>query len=194
MNLDFGRHEDEKLSYRTAALNLTSKIKTRGQSSQETTNGETGGQARETAKAQGPLFILKKRVYKVFTILFHHPSVHYAPGEIAWNDFLHAMSSIDLIPEKLYGSVWRFAPGAEAKFGVENAIHFQEPHPSGKLSFHTARRYRRRLDRMYGLDASSFELADVGESTETALLHLTEDTLSLIRLRKAEFTKRFSRV
>jgi len=92
----------------------------------------------------------------VFRILFHIPSQRSKPGEIAWTDFLHAMVSVGFAPEKLYGSVWHFHPSTS---GAERSIHFYEPHPQAKLSYHVARRVGRRLERAYGWVGSMFELA-----------------------------------
>ena len=83
VNLDFGDHDDEKLSFRTSALNLTGKIKTRGQTSQETPTDHDVRPVTASAPLQGPVFSLKKRPYKVFSTLFHQPSVQSTPGEVA---------------------------------------------------------------------------------------------------------------
>ena len=163
---DFGQHnEEEKLSFRAADLSITAKVKTRGQPAPQPPTESTAQPPSTPAPPQTPLFLLKKRAYRVFTILYHQPSAQQAPGEISWADFVYALSSIGFLPEKLYGSVWRFVPGPAlgAKLGVENAINFHEPHPQDKMAFHMARRYGRRLNRVYGLEASSFGLVGVGE-------------------------------
>ncbi|KAF1975207.1 hypothetical protein BU23DRAFT_459418, partial [Bimuria novae-zelandiae CBS 107.79] len=89
------------------------------------------------------------------------PNPHYPPPapplSSLLRNFTHAMAAIAFVPEKLYGSVWRFAP-KDARLGAENAINSHEPHPGGKLPFRVARRYGRRLNRIYGLEASSFVL------------------------------------
>ena len=168
--LTFGTYEDEKLSYRTAALNITSKKKSRGQpdSGPDPARQEPAARAAAAAAAAAtapgrskpePLFRLKKRQYRVFSTLFYRPSVHTVPGEILWMDYVNALTTIGFVAEKLYGSVWRFRPGSETKLGVENPINFHEPHPQDKLPFRTARRYGRRLGRMYGLGAENFALA-----------------------------------
>lgn len=50
-------------------------------------------------------FVVDKRAYRVFSILFHMTSANeqHSQGEVAWSDFLHAMASIGFSPEKLYG-------------------------------------------------------------------------------------------
>lgn len=51
--------------------------------------------------------MVTKRAYKVFSTIFHMVSdqEHHNRGEVAWNEFLYAMSSIGFSPEKLYGYV-----------------------------------------------------------------------------------------
>lgn len=95
-----------------------------------------------------PQFVVDKRAPRVFNTLFFNPSVKAAPGEVAWPEFLHAMSSAGFAPEKLYGSVWQFSP--TEKLDLERSIQFHEPHPDGKIPYRTARRHGRRLERAYG--------------------------------------------
>lgn len=106
---------------------------------------------------QQPTFAVSKRAFKVFSTLFFVPDLTDQAGEISWLDFLHAMLSTGFIPEKLYGSVWQFTP---TKLDVERSIHFHEPHPSGKIPYHIARRHGRRLNRAYGWTGSMFVLAE----------------------------------
>jgi hypothetical protein len=80
------------------------------------------------------------------------------PGEVPWTEFVSAMSTISFLPEKLYGSVWRFTPKDGSTFGTETPINFHEPHPSTKLPFRTARMYGRRLTRHHGIDGGCFVL------------------------------------
>jgi hypothetical protein len=60
------------------------------------------------------------------------------------------MNTISFLPEKLYGSVWRFTPKDGSTFGTKTPINFHEPHP--------ARIYERRLTKHYGLDGGCFVL------------------------------------
>ncbi|KAF9117617.1 hypothetical protein BGW39_002003 [Mortierella sp. 14UC] len=76
------------------------------------------------------------------------------PGEIPWNDFLHAMSAAGFAIEKLYGSAWHFMP---SKLDVERSIQFHEPHPASKIPFKTARRFGRWLFRAYGWRRDMFK-------------------------------------
>jgi hypothetical protein len=100
-----------------------------------------------------PVFKLDKRALKVFSTLFYKPSPHGQPGEVPWNDFLHAMRDTGFGIEKLYGSVWQFTP---SKLDVERSIQFHEPHPNPKIPYRTARRFGRRLSRAYGWHGSMF--------------------------------------
>ncbi|OBS25860.1 hypothetical protein FPOA_06394 [Fusarium poae] len=102
-----------------------------------------------------PTFQVDARALKVFRTLFFNPEVTSSPGEIAWNDFLHAMGSTGFRIEKLYGSVWQFQP---TQLDVERGIHFHEPHPKGKIDFQIARRNGRRLARTYGWHGGMFTL------------------------------------
>jgi hypothetical protein len=102
-----------------------------------------------------PTFTVDKRALKVFSTLFYKPSRTSQPGEVPWNDFLHAMRAAGFAVEKLYGSVWQFTPST---LDVERSIQFHEPHPSGKIAFRTARRIGRRLWRAYGWNGDIFKL------------------------------------
>lgn len=102
-----------------------------------------------------PQFLLPRRAYKVFSTLFHIPNQTDTPGDVPWQDFLHAMAFTGFQFEKLYGSVWQFTP---SKLDVESSIQFHEPHPSGKIPFRMARRFGRRLGRMYGWEGRVFGL------------------------------------
>ena len=115
-----------------------------------------------------PTFAVDNRALKVFRTLFFMPSVSAMPGEVAWNDFVHAMASTGFVAEKLYGSVWHFIP---TKLDVERSIQFHEPHPSGKISFRVARRHGRRLHRAYGWHGGMFVLKE-----KTATVPVKQDT------------------
>lgn len=104
-----------------------------------------------------PVFPVDARALKVFRAIFFNPAVTSSPGEVPWNDFLHAMTSVGFTAMKLYGSVWQFQP---SRLDVERSIQFHEPHPRGKLPFTTARRYGRRLNRAYGWFGGMFFLSD----------------------------------
>lgn len=131
------------------------KIKTKGAPRVESAASEVAPQ--EAEEVESPLvFALSKRAWKVFSTLFHTASETDHVGEVAWPEFLHAMTAVGFVAEKLYGSVWQFSP---SKLDVENSIHIHELHPLGKIPFRTARRIGRRLFRSYGLTGESFTLA-----------------------------------
>lgn len=102
-----------------------------------------------------PTFSVDARAFKVFRTVFFNPALTSTPGEVPWNDFLHAMASVGFTVMKLYGSVWQFQP---TRLDVERNIQFHEPHPRGKLPFTTARQYGRRLNRAYGWFGGMFVL------------------------------------
>ncbi|KAF2121592.1 hypothetical protein BDV96DRAFT_640976 [Lophiotrema nucula] len=133
------------------------KIKTRGQGIQP--DSALAAEAQD-AQNQKSRFTVKKKPKQVFSTLFYQPTHTQQPGEVPWTDFVQALAAIGFLPEKLYGSVWRFAVSRTfaEKVGVESAINFHEPHPQVKLPFRIARRYGRRLNKTYGLDGSSFVL------------------------------------
>jgi hypothetical protein len=106
-------------------------------------------------EVEDQVFEVNKRVYKVFTALFHSPNSPDRPGEVAWQDFLHAMAATGFMFEKLYGSVWQFTP---TQLDVGRAINFHEPHPEKKIPHRMARRYGGRLWRAYGWSAQTFRL------------------------------------
>ena len=81
-------------------------------------------------------------MYTVLATVFFVPSTADQQGEIVWKDFLQAMVATGFVPDKLYGSVWQFT---SSKLDVERSIHFDEPHPSGKIPYLVARRHGRRL-------------------------------------------------
>ncbi|PYH43769.1 uncharacterized protein BP01DRAFT_278053, partial [Aspergillus saccharolyticus JOP 1030-1] len=95
------------------------------------------------------------RAYQTFRMLFFDLEVTSRPGEIPWNDFLHAMVTAGFTAMKLYGSVWQFEPSWSQ---ARRSIQFHEPHLRGKLSFTAARRFGRRLYRAYGWHGGLFVL------------------------------------
>jgi hypothetical protein len=109
-----------------------------------------------TVETLTPTIIVDKRTQKVFNSLFHSPNSPNQPGEVAWPDFLHAMTKTGFGAQKLQGSAWHFTP---QNLEVERSIQFHEPHPGNKLPLTWARRYGRRLTRAFGWTRDSFTLA-----------------------------------
>ena len=103
-------------------------------------------------------FILDKRAYKVMKILFYVASSdnEELPKAVKWDEFRRAMVRIGFSAEKLQGSAWQFTPGTSLE--VDRAIQFHEPHPDGDITYLMARRFGRRLQRVYGWDGSTFKL------------------------------------
>jgi hypothetical protein len=135
------------------------KLKTKGTSNIDAPVTDATPILPEPRTCQAPMrFTLSRKPYHTFSTLFYQPSTSAQPGEVAWSDFLSAMSAIGFLPEKLYGSVWRFTPKSDSVLGTEMPINFHEPHPAPKLAFRTARLYGRRLQRNYGLDRECFVL------------------------------------
>jgi hypothetical protein len=138
----------------TAMPTSKEKTKTRG------TGGHVDAPPPATVMAEElnpPLItiIVDHRSFKVFRTLFFNPAVTSSPGEVLWNDFLHAMTSTGLFAaEKLYGSVWQF----QRLEGDQSRIQFHEPHPRGRIPFMTARRHGRRLNRAFGWTGNTFVL------------------------------------
>ncbi|KAM7213237.1 C2H2 and C2HC zinc finger [Rhypophila decipiens] len=139
---------------------LAAKAKAKVKAKSRGTPGPQASDVQETAAASlsqddQPTFAVDSRALKVFRVLFFDPSAHTTPGEVAWNDFIHAMGSAGFAAQKLYGSVWHFQP---TNLDAERSIQFHEPHPHGKVPFLTARRYGGRLTRAYGWVGGMFWL------------------------------------
>ncbi len=139
----------------TASRVLREKVKTRGVPSSDAP--ATAAAPEENDFDPQPIFMVDARALKVFRTLFFVPSATATPGEVAWTDFVHAMTAAGFGAEKLYGSVWHFTP---TKLDVERSIQIHEPHPSGKIPFRIARRHGRRLYRAYGWHSVMFVLQD----------------------------------
>ncbi|OJJ95933.1 hypothetical protein ASPACDRAFT_35201 [Aspergillus aculeatus ATCC 16872] len=137
------------------------KVKTRGTARSASTQDHGAEALLEPIGAETqPAFSVDARSLKVFRSLFHDPELTSTPGEVRWNDFLHAMKSIGFAGIQLYGSVWQFEPTV---FDLERSIQFHEPHPSGKMPYTMARRIGRRLNRAYGWHGGMFVLANSKE-------------------------------
>ncbi|KAI1447037.1 hypothetical protein F5Y02DRAFT_50465 [Annulohypoxylon stygium] len=133
------------------------KVKTRGTPTAKAVEPMVSeATSKENPSDPQPRFKVDARAAKVFRILFYNPNIHTTPGEVAWLDFLHAMSSVGFCAQKLYGSVWHFQP---SRLDVERSIQFHEPHPYAKIPFLVARRYGRRLNRAYGWFGDMFTMA-----------------------------------
>ena len=68
-----------------------------------------------------PIFPVDARALKVFRTLFINANVTSTPGDVSWNDFLHALTATGFLAEKLYGSLWHLKP---TKFDMQRGIQF----------------------------------------------------------------------
>jgi hypothetical protein len=134
------------------------KPKTRGPAEDQLAEHAEPAFQHDTTTPAAPRLTLSKKPYHTFSTLFFKPSADSQPGEVPWTDFVSAMSAISFMPEKLYGSVWRFTPKDGSVFDTEMPVNFHEPHPAVKLPFRIPRLYGRRLTRNYGIDGGSFDL------------------------------------
>ncbi|PVH95695.1 hypothetical protein DM02DRAFT_689572 [Periconia macrospinosa] len=103
-------------------------------------------------------FTLHRRPYQVFKTIMglHAADPGSCPKVVKWPDFIHAMTCVGFAVEKLQGSAWQFTPGKDSD--VARGIQFHEPHPESDIPYAMARRFGRRLERVYGWDRDSFEL------------------------------------
>ncbi|KAK1756346.1 hypothetical protein QBC47DRAFT_184957 [Echria macrotheca] len=140
-----------------AELGKKTRIKTKGVAMDEAPIASPSKDHEPPKPAQDPIRLhVDSRALKVFRALFFNPNVTSSPGEIAWHDFVHAMTSTGLFTaEKLYGSVWQFQ---RLDGESQCKIQFHQPHPRGKIPFTTARRMGRRLTRAFGWAGDLFEL------------------------------------
>ncbi|KAI8940775.1 hypothetical protein NX059_002041 [Plenodomus lindquistii] len=102
---------------------------------------------------------LDKRAYKAMKALFHVviSDADEVPKSLKWNEFTRAMVRAGFSAEKLQGSAWQFTPSAS--LDVERGIQFHEPHPDSDIPHIMARRFGRRLERVYGWTGETFRLA-----------------------------------
>ncbi|EUC40314.1 hypothetical protein COCMIDRAFT_109140 [Bipolaris oryzae ATCC 44560] len=104
------------------------------------------------------VFTLDHRELGTMRTLFHvdHTN-HSVPKVVKWNEFKRAMVQVGFAVEKLNGSIWQFTPGDTLQ--ARRPILFHEPHPVSDIPYLMARRFGRRLARVYGWDADSFQEA-----------------------------------
>ncbi|KAL1867355.1 hypothetical protein VTK73DRAFT_4202 [Phialemonium thermophilum] len=102
------------------------------------------------------------RSMKVLTALFYDPFaaasstfVKRVSTKVPWQEFVHAMTDIGLVGEKLYGSGWIFAPDNPSPERPSILVH--EPVPMGPISM--PRIIGRRLEKAFGWNLNCFEVA-----------------------------------
>ena len=140
----------EKTISSEAPAQRPQKVKTRGTASEPVPHDDPPA---TPVVDRPPEFHVSKRGFKVFSTLFHIPSVEDLPGEVPWAEFLSAMASVGFSIKALDGSAWVFEPQSDL---FRRSIIFHEPHPGSKIPLQTARRYGRRLERAYGWTRDSF--------------------------------------
>jgi hypothetical protein len=79
------------------------------------------------------------------------------PKAVKWDEFKRAMARLGFSVKKLQGSAWQFFPSSA--LDTDRGIHFHEPHPDSDIPYAMARRFGRRLERVYGCNGDMFQLA-----------------------------------
>lgn len=144
------------------AAERKTKIKTRGLGtlSQKSIDEFTDTTHHQTEQMARPRVVcLDKRAYKAIKAMFHVRSSNPedVPRAVKWDEFKRAMVRIGFSAEKLQGSAWQFTPGTDLALG--RSIQFHEPHSDSEIPYIMARRFGRRLERVYGWTGSMFRLA-----------------------------------
>ncbi|VUC31836.1 unnamed protein product [Clonostachys rosea] len=158
-NLFFG-HQDQGQPSRAGGKGKTkakakTKTKTKGQPIENQASAAIDVQAMAPPAPVLPSIPVDARALKVFRTIFYNPALTSTIGEIAWIDFVHAMTSTGLFSaEKRQGSAWQFS----RTDGDLRRIHFHAPHPSPKIRFTIARHFGRRLTRAYSWEGKMFVL------------------------------------
>ncbi|CAA9958131.1 hypothetical protein PTMSG1_01704 [Pyrenophora teres f. maculata] len=139
-------------------ISISEKVKQKTRGNQNTSTFASAPPATGThinipdsaSKDTPKLLNVDKRTQKVFKTLFHVPSAELgdAPKALKWNEFKRAMVRVGFTAEKLQGSAWQFMPTSSV--GVKRGIQFHEPHPDSDVPVTLARRFGRRLERVYG--------------------------------------------
>ena len=83
---------------------------------------------------------------------------------MSWDDFIHALNALGLVPEKLYGSVWIFKPltAGNGLVNADRSIQFHEPKSvrhGNKIDARMVRRLGDRLKGAFGWDGETFACA-----------------------------------
>jgi hypothetical protein len=173
----------DELNYRTLHTSLTGNENKKAEITlEERTKTKTRGEARDhadpvqpceaeavptTPTLDGPREAIKvpRRDFKVLCALLSSPAtISQAPREVSWNDFICALDTLGLVPEKLYGSVWIFKPlpAGHGLARADRSIQFHEPKSvrhGNKIDARMVRRFGDRLKRAFGWDGETFVCA-----------------------------------
>jgi hypothetical protein len=102
--LYFDLHQRSTTHQQSKADTITpakQKIKTRGPSTTKPEEQPDPSASADSTPAQSTIPV-HARALKVFRTLFFQPSPSATPGEVAWKDFVHALSSAGFAVQKLY--------------------------------------------------------------------------------------------
>jgi hypothetical protein len=108
---------------------------------------------------------IPRRTFKVMSALLPSAAtISEASREVSWDDFIHALNALGLVPEKLYGSVWIFKPltAGNGLVNADRSIQFHEPKSvrhGNKIDARMVRRFGDRLKRAFGWDGETFACA-----------------------------------
>ncbi|KAK5123506.1 hypothetical protein LTR85_002544 [Meristemomyces frigidus] len=141
------------------------KVKTRGTPAAATSQDEISDHVAEVDEATLTTVKVPRRTYKVLSALFPLAGAeNHQSMEVSWDDLLHALNTIGLQPEKLYGSVWMFRPvsrgACKVELDLKRSIQFHEPKEvrrGNKISSSMVRTLGRRLKHAFGWEAGMFE-------------------------------------
>jgi hypothetical protein len=142
-------------------LAVEEKIKTKTRGS-PTYHAETDNDQAAQAVSIPPCetsIIVDQRTHKVFKTIFYTPTTDTGdlPKAVKWAEFKRAMTRVGFAVEKLQGSAWQFTPSVDSN--AERNISFHEPHPDSDVPYVMAKRFGRRLGRVYGWSTDTFKLA-----------------------------------
>ncbi|PHH59720.1 hypothetical protein CDD81_2638 [Ophiocordyceps australis] len=121
-----------------------------------------GSSAKKMTSDDDDVIAVDSRALKVFRTVFQDAMTIQTPGEVVWQDFVHAMTSTGYFTaEKMYGSAWQFHKTQDAPVTWPvTRIQFYEPYPRPKMAFIEARRCGKWLNKTLGWEASTFVLKD----------------------------------
>ncbi|CAH0055009.1 unnamed protein product [Clonostachys solani] len=155
-------HDNDATKNSGYRLEKKVKIKTRGQAAEPTDKAPSPPDTEADEDALTPVQIpVSQRAMKVFRKLFFDPEFGTGSGELAWKDFVYAMTGPGLFSaEQLYGSAWGFSRDGDPGSSVgRSRMLFHQPHPSNKMSIEIARSIGGRLQRHFGWDINTFVLS-----------------------------------
>ncbi len=97
----------------------------------------------------------KDRELDVFKLLLPFPGESHQPGAMRWSDVVRAMESIGFRCSDINSVSFNFYPRDDCALPERHKITCHAPH-DGKLEFRDARKFGRRLAKVYGLHSGMF--------------------------------------